>query len=136
MEARGFFAQGEGVTRAPKVRIGIGFGRGSVVGTSALIDTGADVCVFPSSLFRFPLVEKREPDIVVEMADGRRVATRILYPSITAGDIRESGVACVILPDAVPIVGRSFLNRLSVRLTALQDLVHLRTIRGSRGAES
>ncbi len=134
MEARGFYAEDEGVTRAPKVRVGIGFGRGSVVGASALVDTGADVCVFPSSLFRFPLVEKREPDIVVEMADGTRLATRILYPSITAGDIRETGVASVILPVVVPIVGRSFLNRLAVRLVARRGLVHLGTLRGSPGS--
>jgi len=135
MEAQGSYAEGEGITLAPKLRIGIGFGRGSVVGTSALIDTGADVCVFPSSLFRFSLVEKGEP-VVVEIADGTRVASRILYPSITAGDIRETGVASVILPGAVPIVGRSFLNRLAVRLTAAQDLVRLRTLKGSRAGEA
>jgi len=128
MEARGLYAGGEGLTPAPVVRVGIGFGRGNVVGATALIDTGADVCVFPPSLFRFPVAEKGEPDFVVEMADGTTVSTRILYPSITAGDIRETEVASVILPRSVPIVGRSFLNRLAVRLTAARGLVHLRTI--------
>ena len=132
MDALGFYQSDERVTPAPKVRIGIGFGRGNVVGASALIDTGADVCVFPSSLFRFPLGEKGEPDVVVEMADGTRVATRILYPSITAGDIRETAVPTVILPRSIPIVGRSFLNRLAVRLTAERGLVHLRTLGRSR----
>jgi len=130
MEARGFYAEGEGLTPAPRIRVGIGFGRGYVVGTSALIDTGADVCVFPSSLFRFHIASKGEPDIVVEMADGSQVATRVLYPSVTAGDIREPGVASVILPDAVPIIGRSFLNRMAVRLTAKHDLVRLTTVSG------
>ena len=135
MEARGFYSDDEGATPAPMVRIGIGFGRGNVVGASALIDTGADVCVFPASLFRFRIREKGEP-IIVEMADGTRVSSRILYPSIAAGDIRETGVASVILPDAVPIVGRSFLNRLEVRLTAARDLVRLATFRGARGTEA
>jgi hypothetical protein len=128
MEAGGFYAEGEGLTPAPLVRIGVGFGQGSVVGTAALIDTGADVCVFPSTLFRFPLREKGEPDLIVEMADGSRVASRVLYPSITAGDIREREVASVVLPDTVPILGRSFLNRTALRLTAARNLVHLRTV--------
>jgi len=135
MEARGFYAEGDGLTLAPKLRVGIGFGRGSVVGASAIVDTGADVCAFPSSVFPFPLSEKREPDIVVEMADGSLVPAQILYPSITAGDIRERGVASVVLPHTVPIVGRSFLNRLAVRLTAQRGVVHLMTLEGPKRRE-
>jgi len=132
MEARGSYAEGEGISLAPKLRVGIGFGRGSVVGASALVDTGADVCAFPSSLFPFRLAEKREPDVVLEMADGSWVPSQVLYPSITAGDIRERGIASVILPGGVPILGRTFLNRLAVRLTAQYGLVHLRTLKGLR----
>jgi predicted aspartyl protease len=132
MEARGFYAQRGGLAAAPLVRIGIGFGRGSVVGTAALIDTGADVCVFPSTLFRFPVREKGEPDLVLEMADGSRIPARVVYPSITAGDIREREVASVVLPNTVPILGRSFLNRLAVRLTAALNLVRLETVGAPR----
>ena len=128
MEARGFYADRGGLAAAPLVRIGIGFGRGSVVGTAALIDTGADVCVFPSTLFRFPLRERGEPDLMVEMADGSRIAARVLYPSITAGEIREREVASVVLPNTVPILGRSFLNRLALRLTAARNFVRLATV--------
>lgn len=134
MDAQGFYAEGEGLTSAPHVRIGVGFGRGNVVGTAALIDTGADVCVFPSSLFPFPLREKGEPDLVVELADGSWISARLLYPSITAGDIREREVASVVLRDAVPILGRSFLNRLAVRLVASRGLVHLAASRPDRRA--
>src|SRR2546428_10866840 len=88
MEARGFYSEDEEATPAPMVRIGIGFGRGNAVGASALIDTGADVCVFPASLFRFRSGEKGEP-IIVEIADATRVSSRILYPSITAGVLRR-----------------------------------------------
>jgi len=98
MEASGFYAEGEGLTPAPFVRIGVGFGRGNVVGTAALIDTGSDVCVFPSSLFRFPLRQAGELDVLVEMVDGSQISARLLYPSITAGDIRERVVASVVLP--------------------------------------
>ncbi len=136
MEARGFYAQGEGITPAPKLRVGVGFGRDNIVGASALVDTGADVCVFPSSLFPFRLAEKREPDIVVEMADGSWVAAPVVYPSITAGDIRELGVASVVLPNATPIIGRSFLNRLAVRLTAASGLVHLKALQDARHART
>ncbi len=128
MEARGFFAGDAGLTPAPKLRVGVGFGRGRVVATSALIDTGADVCVFPASLFPWPVPERTEPGIVLEMADGTQAHAPLLYPSITAGDIRETAVASAILPDVPPIIGRSFLNRLALRITAVRDLVHLRTV--------
>jgi predicted aspartyl protease len=128
VEARGYYSEREGLYPAPLIRIGVGFGRGSVVGTAALIDTGADVCVFPTHLFRFPLREKGEPELVVELADGSRIAARLLYPSITAGNIREREVASVVLPKTVPTLGRSFLNRLAVHSTAARNLVRLRVV--------
>ncbi len=134
MEARGFFETAGGLNAAPMLRVGIGFGRGLVVAASALIDTGADVCVFPTSLFPWPVPGRGEPDSVLEMADGTRATAPIRYPSVTAGDIRETAVASAILPDVPPILGRSFLNRFDLRVAASRGLVRLETVRGSRAA--
>jgi len=136
VQAFGYFNAGHAIAAAPMIRIGVGFGRDRVVGMPALVDTGSDLCVFPASLAQGLAPEKGEPVVILEMADGRTVDAPLVYPSITAGNLRETEVASAILPDAPAILGRSFLNRLDVHLTAAQDLVRLRTLRHSRGANA
>jgi hypothetical protein len=133
MEARGFFERGTELTSAPKLRVGIGFGRDRVAAATAFVDTGSDLCLFPPSLFPWPLPAVRVPRVLLELADQSVVEASIHFPNITAGDIREPAVPAAILPDAPPILGRSFLNRLALRMAAAQDLVHLRTLRRGRG---
>ena len=130
MEARGFFERGDELTSAPRLRVAIGFGPDRVAGATALVDTGADICVFPASLFPWPLPGTEAPDVTLTMGDGITLDTTLRFPSITAGDIREIGVPSAVLPGATPILGRSFLNRLALRITAAQGLVHLRTVSG------
>ena len=132
-EARGDFERGSGLTATPKVRVGVGFGRDRIAGTSALVDTGSDLCVFPASLFPWRIPERGEPDVELEIADGSVFPATLSYPSVTVGDIRETEVASVILPNAPPILGRSFLNRCALRVTARHDLVHLRGVSAPTG---
>lgn len=132
MAALGFFDEGQGLSPAPMVRVGVGFGRDRVVGMAAFVDTGSDLCVFPAAFTRGLAPEKGEPVVVLELADGRRVAGPLVYPSVTAGDLRETAVASTILPDAPAILGRSFLNRLDLRVVAARGLVRLETVRDSR----
>lgn len=129
MEASGFFSEEHGVTQAPVIRIGVGFGRGQVVGTTAIIDTGSDLCVFPASLFRWEIPARGELEAQLEMADGTLVPAPVRYPSVTAGGIREVAVASVVLPVSPPILGRSFLNRVDLRVAARLGLVRLHTVR-------
>src|SRR5437867_3604185 len=82
-------------------------GRDRVVGMPALVDPGSDLCVFPASLAQGLAPEKGEPVVILEMADGRTVDAPLVYPSITAGNLRETEVASAILPDAPAILGRS-----------------------------
>ena len=131
-EARGFFERGEGLTAAPKVRIGVGFGRDRVVATSALVDTGSDLCIFPPSLFPWRIPDKGEPDVLLEMGDGRTLPASLRYPSVTVVEIREAAVASALLPEAPAILGRSFLNRCAIRVSAPHGLVHLRRVSGPR----
>jgi predicted aspartyl protease len=111
------------------VRVGVGFGRDRVVVMPAFVDTGSDLCIFPADLVRGLAAEKGEPVVVLEMADGRTVPAPIVYPSVTAGDIRETAVASALLPDAPAILGRSFLNRLDLRVVAMRGLVRLDVVR-------
>jgi len=127
-EARGCFERGSGLTATPKVRVGVGFGPDRVAGTSALVDTGSDLCLFPASLFPWRISERGEPDVEIEIADGSVFPATLSYPSVTVGDIRETEVASVILPNVPPILGRSFLNRCALRISARHDLVHIRGV--------
>ena len=136
-EARGRFEPGEGLTEAPRVRVGIGFGRDRVVSTSAVVDTGADVCVFPSELFPRALSGVRSRAILVQNMWGDRRPATVCYPAITVGTIRVNGVASVVFAGVEALLGRSFLNRLEVRLSAPKDLVLLReTVSSGRGGET
>ena len=132
MEARGFFERGAELTVAPRVRVGVGFGRDRVVGATALVDTGSDVCAFPESMFPWGVPERGEPSVWIEFANGEGFSATLRYPSITVGEIREVRVATVVLPDTPPILGRSFLNRCAIKIEAARDLVHLRRIAGAR----
>jgi len=134
-EARGRFELGEGLTDAPMVRVGIGFGRDRVVSTSAVVDTGADVCVFPSELFPWALSGVRSGEILVQSVWGDSRPAIVYYPAITVGSIRVDGVASVVFAGVEALLGRSFLNRLELRISALKDLVLLRETVPSGGAE-
>jgi predicted aspartyl protease len=130
--ALGYFDDGDVLEAAPMIRVGVGFGRDRVVGMPAFVDTGSDLCLFPSALTRGMESERGEPMATLEMADGRRVIAPIVYPSVTVGDIRETAVASAILRGAPAILGRSFLNRLDLRIVAARGLVRLQRLRGSR----
>lgn len=132
MPVLGFLDEGQGLVAAPMMRVGVGFGRDRVVGMPAIVDTGSDLCVFPAALVGGLAPEKGEPMIILEMGDGRRVPAQLAYPSVTAGDIRETAVASAILPDASPIIGRSFLNRIDLRIVAAHGLVRLGAVRDPR----
>jgi len=132
VQAFGYFDEGQAIAAAPMMRVGVGFGRGRVVGMPALVDTGSDLCVFPASLAQGLAPEKGEPVVILEMADGRTVAAPLVYPSVTTGNIRETEVASAILPDAPAILGRSFLNRLDLRIVATRRLVRLQSVRESQ----
>lgn len=125
-EARGAFEPGEGLTAAPTIRVGIGFGGNRVVSTSAIIDTGAEVCLFPEELFPWTLSGVRSGGMVLESAGGDARPIMVYYPSLTVGAIRVEGVASAVLPGSPSLLGRSFLNRLEIRLAARKDLVLLR----------
>lgn len=126
--ARGYFDEGQGLAEAPMVRVGVGFGRDRVVGMTAFVDTGSDLCIFPAELTQGLAPEKGEPWVVLEMADGREVPAPVVYPSVTVGDLRETAVASAILPGASAILGRSFLNRIDLRVVAARGLVHLQEV--------
>ncbi len=132
MQAFGYFNEGQAIAAAPMIRIGVGFGRDRVVGMPALVDTGSDLCVFPASLAQGLAPERGEPVAILEMADGRTVAAPLVYPSVTAGNLRETEVASAILPGAPAILGRSFLNRLDLRIVATRRLVRLQSVRESQ----
>ncbi len=123
-EARGHF-EPRPWAAAPIVHVGVGFGRDRVFATAAVVDTGADVCLFPPELVAGPIPPAPTEPVFVEVADGSRVPTTCHYPAITVGDIRIEGVATVFL-DGEPLLGRSFLNRCEVRLIAQDGLVLLR----------
>jgi len=125
-EARGRFERGHGLTAAPRVRIGIGFGKDRVASTPAIVDTGADVCVFAKELFPWPLSGVRSTGIVLQTVGGDEEPATIYYPAITVGTIRLTGVASAVLAGAEALLGRSFLNRCEVRLSARRGLVVLR----------
>src|SRR2546422_2885221 len=129
MPAVGFFDDGQGLAAAPMIRVGVGFGRDRLVGMPAFVDTGSDICLSPASRTRGLAADRGEPIVELEMADGRTVFAPLVYPSVTAGDIRESAVASAILPDAPAIIGRSFLNRLDLRIVAPRRLVRLEIVR-------
>ena len=125
-EARGRFERGEGLTDAPRVRVGIGFGRDRVVSTSAVVDTGADICLFPEALFPWPLAGVRSSGMILQSAGGDEQPATVYYPAITVGAIRHLGVASAVLLGAEALLGRSFLNRLEIHLKARADVVVLR----------
>lgn len=125
-EARGGFERGEGLTAAPTVRVGIGFSRNRVASTSAIVDTGAEVCLFPKELFPWTLSGVRSGGMILETAGGDARPITVYYPSITVGTIRLLGVASAVLPGSPSLLGRSFLNRLDIRLAAQKNLVVLR----------
>jgi predicted aspartyl protease len=132
VQAFGYFNEGQAIAAAPMIRVGVGFGRDRVVGMPALVDTGSDLCVFPASLAQGLAPEKGEPVVILELADGRTVTAALVYPSVTAGNLRETEVASAILPDAPAILGRSFLNRLDLRIVATRRLVRLQSVRESK----
>lgn len=134
-EARGRFERSEGLTVAPSVRVGIGFGRDRVVSTSAVVDTGADVCVFPSGLFPWTLSGVRSSAVLVRSVWGDNRPATVYYPAITVGTIRVNGVASVVLAGMEALLGRSFLNLLELRLSTPQDLVLLRETAAGRRRE-
>ena len=135
-EARGRFERGEGLTVAPMVRVGVGSGRDRVVSTSAVVDIGADVCAFPSELFPWALSGVRSGAILVQDVWGDSRPAIVYYPAITVGTIRVNGVASVVSAGVEALLGRSFLNRVEVRLSAPRNLVLLRATGRSGHAET
>ena len=129
--ARGFYAEEGGLTAVPRVRLAVGFGPGRVVALSAVVDTGVDVCVFPEHLFPFVAEEGLRSVLQVEGLGGASFAASLHFPSITVGDIREPGVASILVPGAEPLVGRSFLNRCRLRLDPAQEIVRLESLKAS-----
>lgn len=125
-EAHGRFEQGDGLTAAPRVPVGIGFGKDRVASTSAIVDTGADVCVFAKELFPWPLSGVRSTGVFLRTVGGDEQPATICYPAITVGTIRLTGVASAILAGAEALLGRSFLNRCEVALSARRNVVLLR----------
>ncbi len=125
-EARGFFDE-EGVLHAaPRIRIGISFGRDRVIATPALVDTGSDVCVLPPDIVPWPLPDGPTMAVIVEGVGREPFPATAYFPTITAGDLRIPGVATVLLPGVEPILGRIFLNACAVHLSAKRQLVRLR----------
>ena len=125
-EGRGRFERGDGLTVIPRVRVGIGFGRDRVASTSAIVDTGADVCVFPEGLFPWTLGGLRSSEMVLRTLGEEAYPVAVYYPAITLGTIRLTGVASAVLAGAEALLGRSFLNRCEIRLSAREDVVLLR----------
>ena len=125
-EGRGRFARGEGFLPAPYVRVGVGFGKDRVAAASALVDSGADVCLFPAELLPWALSGLSSTEMVLTPAEYETYPVTVYYPSLTVGTIRMEGVACAVLPGADPLLGRSFLNECEVLLSAREDVVRLR----------
>jgi hypothetical protein len=134
-EARGQFERSEGLTDVPRVRVGIGFGRDRVASISAVVDTGADVCVFPSELFPWTLSAVRSGVILVQNVWGDSRPAIVYYPSVTVGTIRVNGVASIVSAGVEALLGRSFLNRMELRLSEQKNLVLLRETERSGHAE-
>jgi hypothetical protein len=109
--------------------VGIEFGRDRVAATSAIVDTGADVCIFPEGLFPWPLTGVRSSEMILTSLGGEGYPAAVYYPAITVGTIRLEGVASAVVPGADALLGRSFLNRCEVLLSARRDLVRLRRAR-------
>jgi len=125
-EAHGRFERGDGLTPAPRVRVGVGFGKDRVASTSAVVDTGADICLFPEGLFPWPLSGVRSSGMILQSAGGDEHPATVYYPAITVGAIRFLGIASAVLPGAEALLGRSFLNRLEIHLSAREDVLLLR----------
>jgi len=123
--AQGFYEQADGLSPAPRLRVAVGFGPGRVVGLTALVDTGSDVCAFPEEAFRGFALEKPPSYFLVRPFDGNPHAAPAYYPAVTAGDIRERHIAAVLRPGIEPLVGRSFLNRCRLELDAASGLVRI-----------
>jgi len=74
--------------------------------------------------------------ILVQSVWGDSRPAVIYYPSITVGTIRVNGVASVVSAGVEAVLGRSFLNRVEVRLSASKNLVLLRVPERSGRAET
>jgi predicted aspartyl protease len=125
-EGRGRYARGEGLLPAPYVRVGVGFGKDRVAAASALVDTGADVCLFPAELLPWALSGLSSAEMVLTPVGDETYPVTVYYPTVTVGTIRVEGVACAVLPGVDPLLGRSFLNHCEVLLSAPKDVVRLR----------
>ena len=115
--ASGFWEASEGRVPAPRLRVGLGFGPGRLAAFEALVDSGSDVCVFPTVVTPEP---GSQPVAFLELAGltGDPVNVPTYRGTITAGDIREIDIDVVLLQGAEPLLGRSFLNRCRVTLDA------------------
>ena len=118
---------------APRVRIGVSFGRDRVIATPALVDTGSDLCVVPANLVPWPVTEGPTMAVLVETARGGQFPATAHFPTITVGDIRVPGVSTILLPEVEPILGRSFLNLCDVRISAKRRSLVLRRVERKAG---
>ncbi len=125
-EGHGRFVRGEGLLPAPRVRAGVGFGRDRVAAASAIVDTGADVCVFPGEILHRDLSGLRSCEMVLTSVGDEEYPATVYYPTVTVGTIRVEGVASAVLPGADALLGRSFLNECEVFSSARRDVVRLR----------
>ena len=125
-EGHGRFVRGEGLLPSPRVRVGVAFGSGRVAAASAIVDTGADVCVFPGELLPWDLSGLRSGEMVLTSVGDEEYPATVYYPTVTVGTIRLEGVASAVLPGAEALLGRSFLNECEVFLSARRDVVRLR----------
>src|SRR3972149_4748924 len=109
--AQGVYEQADGLSPAPRLRVAVGFGPGRVVGLTALVDTGSDVCAFPEEAFRGFALEKPPSYFLVRPFDGNPHAAPAYYPAVTAGGNREGDIAPGPRPGNRPPVGGGLLER-------------------------
>ncbi len=94
--------------------------QGEVNGTATrfLVDTGASLVALPRSIAERAGVRLGDaPTIILNTANGRAKAFKVLLNSVTVGDLRASLVEAIVLEDrqlTVPLLGMSFLNRVNM----------------------